>query len=402
MLMRILLLTLAFFTVAGTYAQSSGLDVYWDDGLKFQSKDSLFRFSAGGRVHYDIAFSRQARGLDTLFKNAGSKVEVRRARLSFEGAINNVFAYEFEFTFGESIEYADMYFAFLRVPYLERLTVGHFREPFGMEELTSSNATVFMERSLSSTFGPGRNTGLMIQKQFLQKKLRGYAGIFRLTDDLGGDLAGKGNHSFTNRWAYVPFNGNHNKTVHLGLAFNRFTPNDSTHKLETNNEVNTNPDYLSTGGVKGVRTVNQLGAEAGFTTGPFCVQAEWIQSYATSYKQAAIDKRLNRYNGFHLITSWFIKGGQRRYSNNGNRFSSIKLNKNPETGKLLGAVEAALRFSYLDLSDAGQPVNRATDITAGLNWYFNSTSRLMLNYVHTFFNKGYRANTLQLRMQATF
>ncbi|MBB1284402.1 hypothetical protein HRH25_08465 [Flavisolibacter sp. BT320] len=140
------------------------LEAYWDDGLKFQSRDSSFKLSAGGRVHYDFAFSRQSRVLDTAFKNAGSKVEVRRARLSFEGTINNAYAYEFEFTFREQLEYADMYFAFLRLPFVERLTVGYFREPFGLEELTSSNSIILMERSLTSVFGPSRNTGLMVQK----------------------------------------------------------------------------------------------------------------------------------------------------------------------------------------------------------------------------------------------
>jgi phosphate-selective porin OprO/OprP len=388
-------------TVAAS-AQSSPLEAYWDDGLKFQSRDSSFKLSAGGRVHYDIAFSRQSRGLDTAFKNAGSKVEVRRARLSFEGTINNAYAYEFEFTFREQLEYADMYFAFLRLPFLERLTVGYFREPFGLEEMTSSNSIVFMERSLTSVFGPSRNTGLMVQKQFLDKKLRGYAGLFRRTDDLGADLEGKGNHSFTTRWVYNPPTGTDDQVVHLGLSFNRYTPDDSTQKVETVNEVNTNPEYLTTSDINGVRTVNQFGGELGYANGPLCLQGEWIESYAALYPDAAPQKSVYRFNGFHVIASMFLKGGRRTYSSNGNRFASIKIDRDPETGKLKGAWEAALRLSHIDLSEAGQFVNKATNLTAGLNWYVNSTSRVMANYVHSFFNGGLRTNTLQFRMQVSF
>ncbi len=383
-------------------AQSSPLEAYWDDGLKFQSRDSAFKLSAGGRVHYDIAFSRQSRGLDTAFKNAGSKVEVRRARLSFEGTINNAFTYEFEFTFREQLEYADMYFAFLRLPVVERLTVGYFREPFSLEELTSSNSIVFMERSLGSAFGPSRNTGLMVQKQFLQKKLRGYAGFFRRTDDLGADREGRGNHSFSTRWVYNPPTGTKENLVHLGLSFNRFTPDDSTQKIETVNEVNTNPEYLSTGDLKGIRTVNQFGGELGYLKGPLCLQAEWIESYAAHYNGIAASRSVYRFNSYYVSASMFLKGGRREYSSNGNRFSSIKVDRDPETGRVKGAWEAGLRLSHMDLREAGQFVNKATNLTAGLNWYINSTSRIMGNYVHTFFNQGLRSNTLQFRMQVSF
>lgn len=70
--MKILLLFFCGLLQTGlVLAQSSPLEVYWDDGLRFRSRDSVFRFSAGGRVHYDIAFSRQSPGLDALYKNAG-------------------------------------------------------------------------------------------------------------------------------------------------------------------------------------------------------------------------------------------------------------------------------------------------------------------------------------------
>jgi phosphate-selective porin OprO and OprP len=384
------------------HAQSTPLEAYWDDGLRLRSRDSAFRFSLGGRVHYDIAFSNQSAALGALFKDAASKVEVRRARLSFEGQLNNVFAYEFEFTFREQLEYADMSFSFLRVPLVDRLTVGYFREPFGMEENTSSNAIVFMERSLTSSFAPGRNTGLMVQKGFLQNKLKGYAGVYRLTDDLGADLAGKGNHSFSTRWAYAPLAPNdNNHTLHLGLAFNRFTPDDSTHRVESENEVNTSPTYLTTGDIKGVRTVNQIGTEAGFARGPLCLQAEWIGSFATRFAGAAPNNSNHLYQSYYVTASYFFKGA-RQYSTNGNRFSTIKLERNRETGRYAGAWEAALRFSHLDLRDAEKDINRGSNITAGLNWYFNSNTRLMVNYVQSFFNGGLRANTFQMRMQATF
>ena len=40
--------------------------------------------------------------------------------------------------------------------------VGHFKEPMGFEELTSSKYLTFMERSLTDSDQPSRNSGVMI------------------------------------------------------------------------------------------------------------------------------------------------------------------------------------------------------------------------------------------------
>lgn len=183
--------------------------------------------------------------------------------------------------------------------------MGYFRKPFGLEELTSSNSIVVMERSLTSVFGTSRNTGRMVQKQFLDKKLRRHAGWFHRTDNLGAGLEGKGNHSYATRWVYNPPAGSEDRTVHLGLSFNRYTADDSTLKIATVNEVHTHPEYLSTGDVKGVRTVNQLGGELGYANGPLCLQGGWIELFALLYPDAPAQRSEYRFHGFYLIASLF-------------------------------------------------------------------------------------------------
>jgi phosphate-selective porin OprO/OprP len=385
------------------FSQSTDLDVYWDDGLKFQSKDSAYKFSVGGRVHYDASFNNHSGALDTLFEKAGNKIEVRRARLSFEGSINKALAYEFEFTFGEEIKYADMYFAFLKIPYFERLTVGHFREPFSLEEITSSNSTIFMERSLTGALGPSRNTGIMLQKSFYNNKLKGYAGIFRITDDLGGDLLGEGNHSFSTRWVFNPvLNTNENKTTHFGIGINSFKPAGKIHKIKSSNEANTGIDYLNTGDIKNVENVSQLGGEFGFTKNRLTLQSEYIQSFAR-FTEDNGKKATRNYNGLYAMASYFLKGGIRKYNKNGNRFSSISsVSSESEKGSIKGAWEVAFRLSHLNLNDDKLEIDKMNNATVGLNWYYNSNSRLMANYMLSNLSNQYNVNTLQFRLQLTF
>jgi len=394
-MMRCIPFIFFLLSCAAARGQQKSLEAYWDDGLKFRSKDSLYKFSVGGRVHYDVAASGQSAALDSLhFMN--NRMEIRRSRISFEGTLNAVLEYEFEFTFGEQLEYADMYLSFISLPFFEKLTIGHFREPFGMEEMTSANSIVFMERSLTSAFGPSRNAGIMVQKPFLQNKAKLYAGIFRITDDLGSDLEGRGNHSFSTRLVFLPAMKGEKKLLHLGLAYNRYAPDSATYVLKSSNEVNTAPNYIHTGPLYNVKTVQQGGLEVGYVNGPLFFAAEWAQSF---FEQEGAHKT---FPSAYAMVSYFFKGGERGYSRSKNQFSSVKLAGAPKQRSLRGAWEGGLRYAFLDIGNEGERLHRLHNVTAGLNWYFNSNSRIMANYVHSFFNDGLRAHTLQFRLQVVF
>lgn len=398
----LIVITMLFPTAVLT--QERSLNAWWDDGLKFESNDQTFKFSVGGRVHYDAVFLHQNNSLDSIFEKTEDNVEVRRARLTFTGSINEALAYEFEFTFGETIKYADMYFAFLNVPVFEKLTVGHFREPFGMEELTSSNSIVFMERSLTSAFGPSRNTGIMLQKTFGNEKFRAFLGGFRVTDDLGTDILGTGKHSLSARLAYTPFyDTSTNKAFHLGASTRFFRPEDKEYTVKTQNETNISPDYISSTLLEDVSNVKLLGFEMGYTIKDLFLQGEYIHSFAVQKtKDNVPGTEVYDYNSFYLMASYFLKGGQRRYNKNSNRFSDISVQKRKEKGKLGNAWEIAARISRINIASSEKDIDHMTDATIGLNWYFNSNSRLMMNYVISVMPQDLFANSLQFRMQVSF
>ena len=72
----------------------------------------------------------------------------------------------------------------------------------------------------------------------------------------------------------------------------------------------------------------------------------------------------------------------------------------------MGAWEIAGRFSYLDLNDKAIQGGTITDYTAGLNWYLNPYTKLMLNDVYSTDEprvgaNGY-LNTVEMRAQIDF
>ena len=63
----------------------------------------------------------------------------------------------------QSTAFKDVYIQVRDLPVLGNVRVGHFKECFGLEQLTSDNYTTFMERSIDDegAFVPGRNDGIM-------------------------------------------------------------------------------------------------------------------------------------------------------------------------------------------------------------------------------------------------
>lgn len=404
--MKRLLLSLVFCLLSvEVWAQTTSLEAYWDEGLRFRSADDKYKLRVGGRVHYDIAFLNQTEKLDTLFGHLGDRMEIRRARLGFSGELNKFLEYEFEFTFGEVVRFSDMFFVFLRAPFLDRLTLGHFREPFGMEEQTSSNDIVFLERSLTSAFGTGRNTGIMGQKLFRDGEVALYSGIFRVTDDFGADRQGQGKHSFTSRVVYNPLlDAPNNRAAHLGVAFNAHSPLDNTYEVKAENETNTGVRYVQTRNLPNVRNVRKVSAEAGFSEGRLVVHGEFASAFARLDKitDRLINDNLREFNSHYVLASYFLKGGTRQYSRSKYNFSSFSFAERPQRGSTVGAWELALRYSNIYLKDSAEDFRKMTDLTLGLNWYFNTSSRIMMNYIHTILGQKDHVNTLQFRVQVAF
>ena len=63
----------------------------------------------------------------------------------------------------QSTAFKDVYIQMRELPAIGNVRVGHFKECFGLEQLTSDNYTTFMERSVDDegAFVPGRNDGIM-------------------------------------------------------------------------------------------------------------------------------------------------------------------------------------------------------------------------------------------------
>jgi phosphate-selective porin OprO/OprP len=111
--------------------------------------------------------------------------------------------------------------------------------------------------------------------------------------------------------------------------------------------------------------------------------------------------------GFYVYGSYFLTGEHRPYDRSKGIFKRVTPTSAFHfTGGGWGALETAFRFSYVDLNSQGIQGGKEIDLTAGINWYLNSNTRIMFNYVHARVMDrdappidGGNANIFQVRFQ---
>ena len=103
-------------------------------------------------------------------------------RLGVTGNIYENLKYTAEFEFeGEETDYKDVYAELQNLAYGGNFRVGFYKEPAGLEQLTSSRFTTFMERSApTAAFTPDRNFGFTFWNYVNEtENFSWYAGLFR-------------------------------------------------------------------------------------------------------------------------------------------------------------------------------------------------------------------------------
>lgn len=382
--------------------QDDTMTVTFKDKLVFTSADGSTSFRIGGRIQNDWDWMSADNEAEALFGKFEDGNEFRRVRFYISGHIHRwlIFKTQYDFEDGEA-DFKDVYAGIRGLPYVGTFKAGQFKEPFSLEQLTSSNDITFLERSNADSFSPGRNTGFMLNNCICDERGTWAVGVFRDTDAFG-DSTGDGEYNYTGRVTFLPIYQDKGEVlIHTGAAVSFRNPNDSIVMYEDSREVHLAPHTADTGNITDVDSVVLVGLEFAAVCGSVSVQGEYNMSMVDGAAGNNPD-----FSAWYAQASVLLTGEHRRYDTKNGVFKNPKpkTNFDPEKGTW-GAIELVGRYSNLDLTDSPLVVGGDVDsVSGGLNWYLNPNARLMFNVVCADYAEGIGGNSeaFTMRMQFNF
>ena len=367
--------------------KSKGIDLNanFDKGqLAWESADGAYKFRLAGRIQFDGAFFTGDEN------RLGNGVTIRRARIGYKATIAKDWISELDVDFAENA--VDIKDAFIGYKGFENTTIqaGNFKEPFGMDTLTSSKDIWFVERSYTDAWTPDRRLG---------------GGAFYGTDrweaaaSLFGQAISVDTTGVDQGWGWAarvtgaPIMTAPDQAIHIGFATDWRKPDAATTgasgmaPIVYQTDFSSRPEctkvskakFLNSGTFNSVEWTQQYGAELAGVWGPLAWQGEYQWTTVNRRSDAATSLVDHTFTAWYGQAAWLF-GGTRKYNASEGLFSRVT-----PTGKL-GALELLARYSTMDLNDITtvDPIKggSAQNMTFGVNWYPNQNFRFMLNYTH--------------------
>jgi len=422
-----------------------------DGSFTLESANGRNSISLTGRMHLDyrdsdIDGSGDLRGGRTDDRDTASladQFELRRARIGVKGKFAKDFKYEIVTNIPGTATVDVAYLDFAKYDQVQ-LRVGKFKQPFGLEELISSNNMTMMERSYLAQTAPSKKIGFQVMGTPTTGMT--YAGSIFQHNDSERDMSADGKSSMAGRATlnFAEIMGNKEMVMHVGIAgldSTYATGATSTSQTSGAEAIATNATISSfrsagrglsnifRGQVSGVAChtasyscpseyqaqVKQraLGLEGIFATGPFKLMGEYSQGDYKGTQNATTNSVSYDTKTYYLEAGYFITGEKYADSYKGGVFSSFKPKNEFDLDKgNLGAIELAFRAEGFEVDDAQisggrlqgnlsqyakssgatynensvngrSPTSGAKTYTAGIRWILNPNLVIKANYAQT-------------------
>jgi phosphate-selective porin OprO/OprP len=379
--------------------------------------DNLNCIALTSRLHLDVGgYWYHPNTIATRPLQLDSGVNARRARIGILGTFMGDWNYSLIYDFGGSsdgfgglafgslpgggasgIENASLSYTGIKPLAIEG---GYMNVPYTLDQATSSNDILFMERG----------TPAVVATNIAAGDFRSAAGVRGNTDRFwaGGYFTGPTSgathigtstatvsglseqYGTVGRATYQVLQDK-NYSLHVGgdiewLLRTPISTADGTRTLTLSDrpELRIDPTaILTTGAITNVASARVYSAEAAATIGPVFLQGE--------YFWYNIDRRIGlpslNFNGGYVEASWTLTGESHVYIPTTGAYGPIVPEHPFFWGDGWGAWEIAARYSVMNLDDRlgfadGVAGGQQTIYTVGLNWYVNRNVRFMVNYLH--------------------
>mgnify|MGYP003145337284 FL=1 len=349
-------------------AQQKPVKIAFKGAPEIKGEDG-WSFKPRGRMLYDFGTVNAPDSITDA--GLGFANEARRIRLGVSGSMPGGFGYKLEADFaGNEVDLTDAFLTYDNGGLT--ITAGQHNNFQGLEELSSSNDTSFIERSaFTDAFGFQRQVG--ISAQYGVSDLLFQAGVF--TDNIG-DLNNDENNSIGFDVRAVAMPKFSDVQTHFGASYHyrdlgdtmtsrRYRQRPAVHFTDTR--------FIDTGNIGSAESETSYGLEAALISGRFHAAGEthWL--------------KLNRsgnladptFFGGSVEAGFFLTDDTRGYKEG--VFKGVKVS-NPVGEGGMGAWQVNIRYDRLDLNDAGFVGGTQDAYQASLIWTPIDYVRFLLTY----------------------
>ena len=262
------------------------------------------------------------------------------------------------------------------------VTIGQFKQPNSMEELSSTKNNDFISKSMTTNLqAVARRTGVAVTTGGNDWTLTGSYMNRELTRNLA---QGQG---FGARGTWAPMHDNGN-IFHLGLSAVSFDARDNaTVNADGRARFRVRPDadlaglrLIDSGQFTDGDKITTWGGEVAWVNGPIKLQSEVMTTNLT-----------RKFNPDYGFNSWYVSGVWNVSGETwGYKGGNITTGLPEDTSK--GMWQVGLRYDHADLNDGFVTGGKESNWTAGVNYYWRSNFKFAVNYVLV--NSEKRANIL--------
>ena len=437
--------------------KKEGVSAKFKNGaISLESGDGNNSIALTGRMHFDArsvdANTGQATENDRDTKSLADNFEIRRARIGAKGKFMKNFDYEVVGNLvGSNTNILDVAFVNWSGYQPFQIRVGQFKQPFNLEELTSSNNIDFMERSYINQITPAKKPGAMIHgvptpgltyavsayqqsnwgEESMEENGKSFAARATLNfaelADMKESVLHLGAAGFDTEYGINPTaSGNTSDAASATTRATVFAFRSGGRGLSNAYRAQIGGASLPTATYGGMsnytaRIQNKAyGLELAAAHKSFKFQSEFTnQSFDASHVSAASGTGSNAVaatnntlaadvQAYYVEALYMLTGENYADWYKNGAWSAIKPNSdfNLETGKGKGAWEIGLRFDEFKVDNtnltgsngrfqgttstaAAGSNGGAKTYTAGLKWVLNPNMRMMLNYSHTKYDTAF-------------
>ena len=333
-----------------------------------------YRYKFGAELSYDLGYIDQSPAKNFNDPQPYFDHKWRRVRVNHSGSFfDQRLFYELEYSFTGNSNFKDVYIAYQdKLPWEDtsyRVRAGNLKVPFSLSRYSASKNLSFMERPLGDDpFSLRRKLGAeaKINTKSGKNNIGAFVSVFAnsIDENRNGDGSKPG---ATLRLIYT-YKAAKRELLHLGVAsLMQDYNNEDLHYQQAAESRLINNKYVSTR-IKNTNNVQNNYVDLLYLYHNYY----FLANYTTSRVKA--DKDTYNFNSYSVEGSYFLIGEGKRFKVKDGKFSKMKINKD-------GALEFAMRYSYIDLNDKSEQGGEEDDYNFALNWYINQEIKVMMNYI---------------------